>query len=461
MSRIEIGPGLVTLLGGAPGAGKTAFVMQAVVDALRLTPTLRAVVCNIEMPPGVLLDRQLARLSGVDLTTIRYRRLTEEHAERIDAGLNTLDELAERLAFVRPPFDLANVAAVADEFFSEGAGLIVLDYIQRIQPPGEHGDKRGSVDATMSHLRAFADAGVAVIVLSAVGRTKDKAGRSSYSGDGLNLASFRESSELEFGADDAFILTPDDEVILRHLKSRNGECRDVRLQFDKPHQAFTPLDGANRPRPQSANHGASCKRRLRTCGGERPPPMTMRATMRNSFVGGRADDSRNQRTPARAAGLFGSAADGTAAPSTGIDRERQAGRETEANGGNVKPLRRTECVRRLFDGGTVSGRSPDVARSVAGHEERDGANECGRHCETDRSDPQGSDERSGGVAETRVATARSPRGADGGSVGLSRRTVGQTDRLTWEAYFSRLREACFPGGEVSRHFCGKRTSHIP
>ena len=35
LSRIEIGPGLVTLLGGAPGAGKTAFTMLAVVDALR------------------------------------------------------------------------------------------------------------------------------------------------------------------------------------------------------------------------------------------------------------------------------------------------------------------------------------------------------------------------------------------------------------------------------------------
>ena len=243
LRRIEIGPGLVTLIGGAPGAGKTAFTMQAVIDALRLTPTLRAVVANIEMPPGVLLDRQLARLSGIDLTTIRYRRLTAEHAERIDAGLNTLDELAERLAFVRPPFDLSNVAAVADEF---DAGLIVLDYIQRIQPPGEHGDKRGSVDATMSHLRGFADAGVAVVVLSAVGRTKDKAGRSSYSGEGLNLASFRESSELEFGADDAFILTPDDKaegnVILRHLKSRNGECRDLHMRFDKPRQSFTPID---------------------------------------------------------------------------------------------------------------------------------------------------------------------------------------------------------------------------
>ncbi len=244
LSRLEIGPGLVTLLGGAPGSGKTAFTMQAVVDALRLTPTLRAVVCNIEMPPSVLLDRQLARLSGVDLTTIRYRRLTAEHSERIDAGLTTLAEVCDRLAFVRPPFDLANIAAVADEF---DAGLIVLDYIQRIQPPGEHGDKRGSVDATMNHLRAFADAGVAVVVLSAVGRTKDKQGRSSYSGEGLSLASFRESSELEFGADDAFILTPDrdSEVILRHLKSRNGECRDLRLTFDKPLQRFTPIDAGN------------------------------------------------------------------------------------------------------------------------------------------------------------------------------------------------------------------------
>src|SRR5688572_12435947 len=73
LARIEIGPGLVLLIGGAPGAGKTAFTMQCVVDALRLTPTLRALVVNVEMPPAVLLDRQLARLSGIDLTTIRYR----------------------------------------------------------------------------------------------------------------------------------------------------------------------------------------------------------------------------------------------------------------------------------------------------------------------------------------------------------------------------------------------------
>jgi replicative DNA helicase len=244
LGRLEIGPGLVMLLGGAPGAGKTAFTMQCVLDALRLTPDLRAAVCNAEMSPGALLDRQLARLSGIDLSTIRHRRLGTQHAERIDAAFATLTPLAERLAFCRPPFDLANVAATADAF---EAGLLLLDYIQRIRPPGDHADNRGSVNASMDYLRQFADAGTAVIVVSAIGRTKDSRGRSSYAGEGLNLASFRESSELEFGADDAFILTPDGEdsgtVTLRHLKSRHGEAKDLALAFDGRLQRFMPTGG--------------------------------------------------------------------------------------------------------------------------------------------------------------------------------------------------------------------------
>jgi replicative DNA helicase len=241
LRRIEVGPGRVLLFGGAPGAGKTAFLMQVVVDALRLTPTLRALVCNVEMPPAVLLDRQLARVSGIDLGTIRHRRIKAEHAERIGMALEILEGVAERLCIVRPPFDLANAAEAADAF---GADLLLLDYIQRIPPPGEHNDKRGSVNATMDYLRQFADAGVAVLVISAVGRTKDSKGRSTYDGDSLSLASFRESSELEFGADDAFILAPgpetEDQVILRHLKARHSEARDIVLRFEGRFQRFTP-----------------------------------------------------------------------------------------------------------------------------------------------------------------------------------------------------------------------------
>lgn len=241
LGQVSIGPGLVMLLGGAPGAGKTAFIMQGIIDVLRMNDDLRAVICNVEMSPAMLLERQLARLSGIDLQTIRQRAFTAEHSDRLDQGLNTLEVIADRLCFVRSPYDLANVAAAADAF---DAGVIVLDYIQRIPPPGVHGDKRGSVDASMNYLRQFAEVGIAVVALAAVGRTKDSKGRSSYDGEGLSLASFRESSELEFGADDAFLLVPTkdggDAVVLRHLKARHSEPRDIDLTFDRPRQSFGP-----------------------------------------------------------------------------------------------------------------------------------------------------------------------------------------------------------------------------
>ncbi len=242
LARIEIGPGLVSLFGGPPGAGKTAFVMQLVVDALRLTPTIKAMVANVEMPPATLLDRQLARLSGIDLTTIRHRRLKPEHADRFAIGMNTLAEVIPRLAFVHLPFSLDNIARSADAF---GADILVLDYVQRIAPPGEHAQKKAAVDAVMEYARGFAVAGVAVIVVAAVGRQRDENGRSGYGG--LNLASFRESSELEYGADDAFLLVRDDAkdpgfITLKHAKSRHGEPLDIPLRFFGAAQRFDQAD---------------------------------------------------------------------------------------------------------------------------------------------------------------------------------------------------------------------------
>ncbi len=245
LADVEIGPGRIALFGGMPGAGKTAFVMQAAVDALRISPTLRVVCASCEMSPPVLLDRQLARLGGVPLDLIRHRKLKDEHADRIDTGLTTIEGVADRLAFTKGTFSLDNIAATADAFApltGNGDLLLVVDYVQRLQGQPGATDKRGSVDLTMNHLRQFADAGAAVIVVSAVGRQRDKRGSSSYGN--LNLASFKESGELEFGADDAFVMTmtDDDEPggrILRHLKARHGDPTDIDLIFDGATQSFS------------------------------------------------------------------------------------------------------------------------------------------------------------------------------------------------------------------------------
>lgn len=244
LDRIEIGPGRIVLLGGAPGAGKTALVTQLLFDGLRLNPNLRALCCNVEMAPMALLDRQCARLTGIDLNTIRHRRFAPPHRERLVRGMATIQQLVERVAFLQPPFNLLDVANAAETF---AADLIVLDYVQRIQPPQTREDPRSNIDATMNYLRRFAGAGVAILAVSAVGRSKDQKGRNTYAGETLSLASFRESSELEFGADDAFILVADEPrhatAVLRHLKSRYGETQDLNLRFNRACQSFTDGDG--------------------------------------------------------------------------------------------------------------------------------------------------------------------------------------------------------------------------
>jgi replicative DNA helicase len=241
LNGVEIGPGQVVLVGAPPAAGKTALVMQMLFDAVRLTPRLKALVCNVEMSPNALLDRQLSRLADIPLQAVRRREVGGKLAEPFGRGLIELRERVEQVAFLRQPFDLANVARSADGF---GADLILLDYVQRIGPPKEYADKRLSLNAVMDTVRAMADAGCAVLVVSAVGRQRDGNGRSSY--ENLTLASFRESSELEYGADSAYLLVrePDsNDAVLKCVKNRHGDPADIALTFDGARQRFEPAEG--------------------------------------------------------------------------------------------------------------------------------------------------------------------------------------------------------------------------
>ncbi len=80
LARIEVGPQLVTLFGGRQAPAKPPLSCKRLSMRCGSTMSLRAVVLNVEMPPAVLLDRQLARLSGIPAEDIRYRQLGSEHS---------------------------------------------------------------------------------------------------------------------------------------------------------------------------------------------------------------------------------------------------------------------------------------------------------------------------------------------------------------------------------------------
>jgi len=229
----EIGPGMIALIGGAPGAGKTALTMQMVFEMLRLNTSLRVVVCNVELTPATLLDRELSRQSEVNARAIRQRLYGPKEAIAISEGMGRIDSVMDRIAFMQGPFNTVAIANTVNEF---GADLVVVDYIQRIADGTTFNDKRSGIDACMAELRRFANDGdLGLIILSAVNRV------SGYSSKDFGLHSFRDSSELEFGADTAWGLIGSDDpedATLKCLKNRFGEIVDIELKFEKHFQRF-------------------------------------------------------------------------------------------------------------------------------------------------------------------------------------------------------------------------------
>ena len=238
LAELDLRPGRVWVIGGHPGAGKTAFTMQLVIDALRLQSDLNALVLNVEMDVPELLNRQLARLTGIPLRVIQHREFNAIHHERLKVGFDVLADIRQQLTFATRPFTMHRLIQAADDV---SARIVVADYVQRIQlDDTPQTDRRANIDACMDRARAMADCGLAVIVVAALARQKNQHG-TNYEGAGL--AAFRESSELEYGADDAFILATTADrgrVTLQHVKSRHGARTDLSLAFDGSLQRFEP-----------------------------------------------------------------------------------------------------------------------------------------------------------------------------------------------------------------------------
>ena len=232
LSSLKIGAGSLVIAGAPPATGKTALMLQIGFDALRSLgqEDLRLLIANVEMSAPSLLDRVLARLSGVGYGYIQERTYDDDARPRLVAAMEEIRELMPRVEFLRPPFTLENLAERATAF---DAGLVIVDYVQRFAPSKGSSDSRQQAGAVMDALRRLCDAGMAVLAVSAVNR-------SNYGKDAA-LAAFRESSELEYGADSAWLLIREGDspaVTLRCVKNRHGRLEDVQVLFDGSKQEF-------------------------------------------------------------------------------------------------------------------------------------------------------------------------------------------------------------------------------
>ena len=164
---LALRPKEITCIGGPPNCGKTGLNMQILTGALLRNPKLRAVYACVEMDERVLMERTLARLSGVFLGKIFKRDRDAFFKDRIEAARPQLESLADRLMFVRRPFTMVDVRAACEDFQPD---VVVLDYIQRINADERLLEERQQVTQAMTQVRLLADQGPAVLVIAALNR---------------------------------------------------------------------------------------------------------------------------------------------------------------------------------------------------------------------------------------------------------------------------------------------------
>jgi len=186
----------LTVIGGATSMGKTALA-NSIVAAVAATGT-PCLVFSLEMGAEQLAMREVAARTGLPVPAMRGGRLTEQDmtdvitASRDSRGLPIwIDD--------RPSIGLPMIGATAKRLIrKEGIGLVVVDYLQLVQPPDRYGGNRTQeVSEIARGLKNMAKIlKVPVIALSQLSRAS-----ATRENKRPILSDFRESGEIEQAAD--------------------------------------------------------------------------------------------------------------------------------------------------------------------------------------------------------------------------------------------------------------------
>ncbi len=238
LKGFEIGPGMMTAIAAPPATGKTALAMQAMFDAIELAPNLCVVIANAEMGPETLLRRQLTRLTRINGDALRFGNVTDHDLEQINKAAQDLAPKLANVSFL-DPCNLFQLTMLK----GQPPGFLIVDYLQIFAPSDK--DARQGVNEVVKTLISLKLQGWGVLALSAVKRNP----KGKYDNESLDLASFKESGEIEFQADSAYVLVDNGPVkksvpyvkslTLKHVKNRHSAMKNFELIFHMPRMEFS------------------------------------------------------------------------------------------------------------------------------------------------------------------------------------------------------------------------------
>ncbi len=240
----------LVVLGARPSLGKTSLALDIAKNAAKANVPVG--IFSLEMSREQIVDRLIASEAQVPLWELRTGKLrNDEDFELIQQALSDLSQLPIFIEDTPSP-SILQMRSMARRLQSEqgGLGLIVVDYLQLIQPRMQTDNLVQQVTEFSRGLKSMArELNVPVLALSQLSREVDKRDNKQP-----RLSDLRESGAIEQDADVVMFIyrkdhgqknpLPEDQNMAEIIiaKHRNGPTGFVKLKFDPEKASFRSID---------------------------------------------------------------------------------------------------------------------------------------------------------------------------------------------------------------------------
>ncbi len=236
-------PRELTIIAARPSVGKTTVALALLRHYVANGGT--ALFVSLEQHSTALASRLMAAEAQVNSHALRRGRLTGAEWGRLCDARNALR--SRRLIISDDSTQsVSKIAANARRLrASEKIGLVVLDYVQLIDPEDKRANREEQVGHAGRRLKALAkDIGVPVVALAQLNREVEN-----RQGGKPRLADLRDSGQLEQHADVVWLLHNPTasagempsawvDLTVHVAKNRDGQCGEVKLMHNRAEMRF-------------------------------------------------------------------------------------------------------------------------------------------------------------------------------------------------------------------------------
>jgi len=239
------------ILASRPGFGKSALALN-IAASVAINEKVPVGIFSLEMSKDQVVDRLIASLSNVDLWRLRTGRLSDEGDDNDFLRIQqTLGILSEAPIYIddTATSNILQMKAMARRLQADkGLGLIIIDYLQLMEPRNPTDSIVRQVTEISKALKGLArELSIPVLALSQLSRAVEQ-----RSPQIPRLADLRESGSLEQDSDVVLFIYREDryrpdttrkniaDIII--AKHRNGPIGKIELYFDDRRVSFRNLE---------------------------------------------------------------------------------------------------------------------------------------------------------------------------------------------------------------------------